>query len=124
MVSKSNNVTCDFDLIDEGYDILSDLPAACKEAAEDPELRAAMKAEAMKFKQFMTDLDNKESATGYEVDEEDEDIRIPIKDWHLRTEIYTDAELFKCSDETFDDNAFIECISRKRDEMIAAVISD
>lgn len=121
---KTNNVTCDFDLVDENIAILAQLPEACQEAAQDPVLWEAMRIESIKFKQFMTDLENKEIENGYEVDEEDETSRIPKKDWELRSKIYTDAELHMCREESEDENAFIECLSRKRDLMTAAIISN
>jgi len=107
-------LTCDFDLVDANPKILDSLPDECKEAANDSTLRESMRLESLKFNQFMTELQNREKGEGGEEE------AILLKDWALRSKIYTDADLNLCS-KSKTSSEFIECLINKRDLMIDAV---
>ncbi|XP_055523412.1 uncharacterized protein LOC129717495 [Wyeomyia smithii] len=98
--------TCDLDLDDEA---LQYLDKECHNLT--PEARQLMLQEAASFKQFHQKLTEYESR-GVEEDS---------KDWDFREQLYESAELYLCQNDSETQQAFVDCVVKKRNEMIVLI---
>lgn len=109
---------CEFDLVDsliaDDPDILELLPPECKIANQDPSLRDAMKYEALKFKEFMMLLGNKELWREQGEDETKEKLDL---DMDLRMSVYGGA-VGNCTVTSATNLEYINCMTNYRQDMI------
>lgn len=113
---------CEFDLVDDllpfDPNVMDQLPPECKTIPA--ELRAAMKTEALKFKEFMEALAIKENWNEYENDPTRETRDI---DKELRQRVYGNVpdDLGNCTMPSDTNDEFIACRTRYREQLLTNI---
>lgn len=106
-----DQVTCDFDLLQEDPSILEHLPTECKKAYQNVDLANKMRYESKLFQEFQDKL------TKYEIENSDDPDSEMSQKWDFRFSLYNNTPTRECyTNSTL--NELTDCLIRNRLDMM------